>query len=439
MATPSTLLCAADAGHSPAHPSYGVYVGAPDKPGHDEESENGAVSGLDRGRQRVPQSIGRHGRSGRRAVLASAAAGLMLGPARLLAQAAEPLRIGAVVSQTGPAAAFGKDWAQGFDAYTINWNNRGGHKGRRIALESLDDESNPAGAVNAYRRLVSDPRTVAVWLALSAQTAMGIKAISTEFRVPTVSGGGLEALGRPPAPYFFKLAATAPDFAKTIIEYAKRKGYQKLAILTSNDANGQAEAAGIKAAIDAGGMQLAAAETYAPTDTNFNVQLTRIRNAGVDLFYNGATGNPGILVYRQAKQLQLTMPLAMSVAAVTAAFFQAIGGPANAEGLISALPVGGVVGAATPEGKQELEALQTILGHAPVAFHTFGWEAGLITEWALNNSDGTRDGVREALDRATNIPSINGPITFKPDNHIGQDMRGVVVARLEGGVWRTVN
>ena len=351
------------------------------------------------------------------------------------AQSTKPLKIGAVVSLTGPASGFAKDWADGFDAYVKAWNARGGYQGRKIVMEKLDDESNPTSAVNAFRRLASDAETTAVWLALPAQTAMGIKTLSGEFKVPTISGGGLEVLGRPAAPYFFKLAATAPDFANAIIEHAKRRGYKKIAMLTSSEANGQAEAAGLRVSIAAGGMQLVAAEVYSPTDTNFNAQLTKIRNTGPDFFYNGATGNPATLIFKQAKQLKLDMPMGMSVAGVTAAFFAAIGGTQGAEALVSALPVGAVTGAANKEGEQELQQLHAALGRQPVAFHTFGWETGLITEWALKNSDGSRDGLRNALDRATDVASINGPITFKPDNHIGQDMRGVVVVQMKGGRW----
>jgi branched-chain amino acid transport system substrate-binding protein len=351
------------------------------------------------------------------------------------AQPSKPLKIGAVVSLTGPASAFAKDWAQGFEAFVSAWNAKGGYQGRKVVLEMLDDETNPTSAVNAYRRLVSDPETTVVWLAVPAQTAVGIKALAGEFKVPTISHGGLEALGKPAEPWYFKLAGTAPDFARAIMNFANQKGFRRIAILTPNDANGQAEAAGVKAAIESLGMTLVSAESYAPADTNFNAQLTKIRNARPDFFYNGATGNPAILAYRQAKQLQINVPIAMSVAGVTAAFFKSIGGTENAEGLVSALPLGGVSGALSPEGERQFKELEAALKRPAVPFHAFGWETGAFTEWGLRNSNGTRQGLRDALEKAKDVPSINGPITFTPDNHIGQDIRGVAVAVMKGGKW----
>lgn len=352
-----------------------------------------------------------------------------------LAQSQAPLKIGAVVSLTGPASSFAKDWSAGFEAYVKAWNERGGHNGRKVVLEKLDDESNPTSAVNAFRRLASDPEVTVIWLGLPSQTAVGIKALSSEFKVPTVSGGGLEALGKPVAPYFFKLQGTAVEFAQRVVEYGKRKGFRKFAMLTSSEANGQAEAAGLRVAVAAAGMELVAAEVYSPTDTNFNAQLTKIRNAGPDFFYNGATGNPSSLIYKQAKQLKLDMPMGMAVAGVTGPFFAAIGGPAAAEGLITSLPVGSVAGAASAEGQAELKKLEDALGKPPITFNNFGWEYGIITEWGLKNSDGSREGLRNALDRAKDVPSINGPITFSPESHLGQDIRGVVPAVMKGGRW----
>lgn len=351
------------------------------------------------------------------------------------AQSQPPLKIGAIVSFTGPASAFAKDWAEGFDAYVRAWNERGGYKGRKVVLETMDDESNPTSAVNAFRRLASMPEVTAVWLAQPAQTALGIKAVSSEFKVPTISGGGLEALGKPVAPYFFKLAGTAPEFAQRIVEYAKRRGFKKFAMLTSSEANGQAEAASLRIVVGQAGMEVVAAESYSPADTNFNAQLTKIRSARPDFFYNGATGNPAILVFKQAKQLKLEMPMGMSVAGVTGPFFAAIGGAAAAEGLVTALPVGVVPGASSAEGQAELKKMEAALGKRPIAFNTFGWETGFITEWALKNSDGTREGLRNALESARDVPSVNGPISFSPQSHLGQDIRGVAAVVMKEGRW----
>src|SRR5687768_17142292 len=119
-------------------------------------------------------------RPSRRLVLAGGAASsvLLLGVPLAHAQAKEDFKIGAIASLTGPAAAFSKDYADGFNAYVKAWNARGGYNGRKIAIELLDDETNPVNAVNAFRKLATDPKTTIIWMALGSQTALGIKAIA---------------------------------------------------------------------------------------------------------------------------------------------------------------------------------------------------------------------------------------------------------------------
>ncbi|MGH7006229.1 MAG: hypothetical protein ACREIP_19970, partial [Alphaproteobacteria bacterium] len=83
--------------------------------------------------------------------------------------------------------------------------------------------------------------------------------------------------------------------------------------------------------------------------------------------------------------------------------------------------------------------LTKALGRTPVLFHTFGWDTGVLTEWAANNSDGTRQGLRDAMERAREIPAINGPLTFAADNHIGQDTRGLVMTQFKAGKFVKVD
>ena len=367
--------------------------------------------------------------AGSGALIGAAASGLARG------QGGEDFKIGAIASLTGPAAAFSKDYADGFTAYSKAWNARGGYKGRKIVTTVLDDETNPVNAVNAFRKLASDPKTGAMWTALGSQTALGIKAIASEFKVPVVSGGGVDALGRPPDAWFFKVAPGASDFMKGTALYATQKGYKTIATLNATDAFGQFEAKMMKEFAEAAGMKLVAAETFAITDTNFNAQLVKIRNAKPDFFYNGSTANPAILIYKQIKQLKVEMPMAVSLAAVTGAFFQGIGGREHAEGILGLIPTGALAADIGGEVTRLHKECSDALGKPALLFHTLGWDTALITEWAMNKSDGSRQGIRDALETAKDVPAINGPFTFTPTDHIGQDIRGLVMAEFKGGKW----
>lgn len=376
-----------------------------------------------------------HSQPTRRAVIGGAGAASLLGlsgwPAA--AQGAGDFKIGVIASLTGPASAFSKDWAEGFDVYVKAWNARGGYKGRKIVTTLVDDETNAVSAVTGFRRLAQDPSVSAIWIALASQTALGIKAIASEFKVPVVSGGGVDALGKPADPWFFKIAPGGSDYIRAVAQFAKRKGLTKVAGLHGTDAIGQADKQWLVEFAKEAGLTVVAQETFATSDLNFTPQLLKIKNAKPDLVYNGATGNPAILVFKQVKQLEITTPMILSQAAINRAFFEGIGGPAQAEGAYSIISIGALAVEAGGDTARVFGDLAKALGRTPILFHTFGWDTGIVTEWAANNSDGSRQGLRDAMDRVKEIPAINGPLTFTADNHIGQDTRGLIMAQLKGG------
>ena len=68
----------------------------------------------------------------------------------------------------------------------------------------------------------------------------------------------------------------------------------------------------------------------------------------------------------------------------------------------------------------------------PVFFNVFGFDVGLITAGAVEHSDGSRQGIRDALEKLKDLPAINGPVTYTPTDHTGR-MRGL----SHWGSWRT--
>ena len=361
---------------------------------------------------------------------AGAALALMMLSSHANAQSA--LKIGAVCSLTGPAAGFGKPYCDGFEAYVKAWNARGGSKGKKVELTILDDETSAVTGVNAFRRLSGDNAITQIWLAISSNSVMGIKALASEVKIPIISGGGSDEIGLPANPYLFKVATGTTDFNISLLEWAARNGVKRIASVTANDTYGQSESGKMRALAPKYGIEVVAQETFANTDTNFNTQLVRIRAAKPDLVFSGATGRPAILIYQQYRQLQLPYHLALSQGAFNRAFFDAIGGMQAAQGVLSATNQGSLGDAIGGEAGDAFKKLSAVLGRPAILFETFGWDHGILGEWALNNSEGDREGVRAALDRVKELPAINGPFNFKPDHHIGQDSRGLRVAVING-------
>ena len=347
------------------------------------------------------------------------------------ANADEPeFKIGVVASVTGPFAAPTKDTFDGFNA----WMKQRGLPGKKIVVQSLDDETNPVNAANAFRRLASDPQVALIYLFINSNSAMAAKSFASEFKVPIITGGGADVLGVPADPWMFKVAPSNRDYMIALSEYIKHKGYTKVAHLYSTDTFGQYDHTNLEKLAPQYGYKLVAEESFAIEDASFNAQLTRIRAANPDLMYSSASGRAAILAFKQYKQLGLTMPLVVAGSAISEAFFNAIGGAAAADGLMMMTQRGSMGSSLGGEAAKYYAELKDGLGgRTPVFFNVFGYDVGLITAAAVANSDGSRQGIRDALEKLNDLPAINGPVTYTPQDHTGQDARSITLARLQNG------
>ena len=342
-------------------------------------------------------------------------------------------KIAVIASMTGPASPFFKEWVEGFRAYTREWNARGGIKGRKVVLNVIDDESAPVPAANGYRRAATDPDTDLAWVAGPGAGGLAMKALARELKLPIVSGGALDALGNPVEPYFFKIGPANRDYLTLYLNWCKAKGMKRLAFLLGNDAYGQGEAQTAKEITAQLGLEIVALEFFATTDTNFSSQLVRVRSARPDIFYEGGTGAPGVLIYKQYRQLGLKSPICLVLGSITEAFYQGIGGASEADGALTPGLIGLLGEKAQGDSGKLYVKMSQALGRAGNISNSLGWDIGIVSEAAINGSDGSREGIRAALDKTTELPGINGPITYSPKIHVGQDIRGLSMLRLEGG------
>jgi branched-chain amino acid transport system substrate-binding protein len=365
-------------------------------------------------------------RSKRSLVFATAiAAGFVLSAGATVAQ---EIKMGVVASMSGPAAGLGKDMVDGVHAW-VKWiNAKGGLNGNKVAVEVLDDETNPVNAVNAFRRLSADPSVKFVCLAQPSSTALAIKPLATELSLPVVSGGAVDALGIPPSHYFFKMAPTGKDFILVLVDYAKAKGYKRIATINATDAYGQDEARHLKEAAAANGLTVVAAESFQTSDTNFSAQLAKVKAANPDFVYSAATGGPAIQIFRTYKQLGIKAPLAMSQAALAKPLFDAVGGPTAVDGTMTPTQLGTFGEAAGGEHAKLFGELQTVLGRRPLFLNALGWDCGIIGGAAVAKSDGSRNGIRDALEKMKDFPATNGLISYKSADHTGTDRRSIKMA-----------
>jgi branched-chain amino acid transport system substrate-binding protein len=163
-------------------------------------------------------------------------------------------KIGVVASLTGAFAGPAADSVEGIKG----WIKARGLPGKNIIFETLDDETTPVGASNAFRRLAANPEIAMIYAIVPSSSVMAIKSLASEFKVPVISAGAADAIGFPADPWLFKVTPAVKDFMAVLAQYAKDNGYKRIAMLNGTDAFGQAEIAAMRELAPKIGLEIVA-------------------------------------------------------------------------------------------------------------------------------------------------------------------------------------
>lgn len=202
----------------------------------------------------------------RNGFLALCTLGAILLPAAASAQSgvtASAILIGQSAALSGPAAELGNELRAGALAYFEQVNKRGGVHGRKIVLETLDDNYEPDKAGANYRKLIEDRGAFALFGCIGAATCAAALPVISAAKVPFVGpANGNQVLRSPFNRYLFNVRAGFGDEAEHIVEYLTTSGMTRIAVFHPNHAPGRAALASTEAALKKRSLAVAAAGTY---------------------------------------------------------------------------------------------------------------------------------------------------------------------------------
>ena len=355
--------------------------------------------------------------------------------------AAEPVKIGAIVSITGPASPLGEPEKNTLEMVRDELNAKGGIKGRPVELIVYDDESDVNKAVLAAEKLLKKDNVSAVIGPTTSGATLAVMGKFQAAQVPLVSMSAAEKIVTPVNPWIFKVAPSDRHAVSRILAHAASKGFKRLAILTVSDGFGQAGREVLKELIPAKGFELAADEVFGPKDTDMTAQLTKIKDLNPDAIICWGT-NPGpAQVARNRQALGLKTPLYMSHGVASRKFIELAGDAA--EGVM--LPAGHLIVASQLPDSQPQKAL--LLDYARrykerfksdvSTFGGHGWDGLTLIARAVEagGSDKPAD-IRDNLEKIARFPGIGGVFTFSPTDHNGLDESAFEMVIVMGGDWK---
>ena len=211
---------------------------------------------------------------------------------------AEPeLKVGFVLSQIGSLAELSKVFLDGAEIGIAMVNDAGGIGGLKARLVVCDSQGQEPQAVICAKKLINDDQVNLLIGATGTPQTMAIIPTVEAVGVPLFGMGAGRVIWEPVKKWVFKSFPSNDDQLPVEIDFARNKGWKRVALITDNSAFGKDTAEITRAVVKEKGLELVADETYAPSDTDVTAQVTRLRAASPDLILNLAGGIPtGLLV-----------------------------------------------------------------------------------------------------------------------------------------------
>src|SRR5258706_12883810 len=189
---------------------------------------------------------------------------------------AQPIKIGSVLSITGPAAFLGDPELKTLQMYVEDINKKGGVLGRPLQLVYYDDGSDAAKANSFGKRLIEDDKVDILVGGTTTGSTMSMVPLVEKANLPFISLAGAVVIIEPVKKWVFKTPHTDRMAAEKVFEDMKKRGLTNIALLSETSGFGQSGRKESEAVAGKYGITLVGDGKYGPKDTGIRPQLRKI-------------------------------------------------------------------------------------------------------------------------------------------------------------------
>jgi len=357
------------------------------------------------------------------------------------AHAQAPIKIGSVLSVTGPAAFLGDPEIKTLQLYIEKINAEGGVLGRKLELVSYDDGADANKANSFTKRLIEDDKVDLIVGGSTTGSTMAMVPLAEKAQIPFISLAGAVVIIEPTKKWVFKTPHTDRMAAEKVYEDMKKRGFTKIGLLSENSAFGQSGRKESHGVAGKYGIQIVADEMYGPKDADVTTQLTKIRNTpGVQAILVFGFGQGPAVVTKNYGQLAMTLPLYQSHGVASEEYIKLSGFAADGVRLPAAAllvadklpnndpqkPV--VVGYSKAYRDRFKSEVSTFGGHA--------YDGLMIAVNAIKRAGSTdKAKVRDAIEQTKRYIGTGGIVNMSPNDHMGLDLSAFKLLEIRNGGW----
>lgn len=339
-------------------------------------------------------------------------------------------KIGLIVSQTGSGSQLGVGELQGAQLAVDRLNSKGGINGHPVKLVTADDQSNPAQAVLAARRMLNQVDAI-VGPSLSGPCKAVLPlAQSAKLVNYCLSPGVKPAAGG----WQWSSSASTEDLAIRLLEYWKSKGITKIGLISTTDSSGVDGDKNTKAAAKKVGVDVVADASYSNDAVSVTSQLQTISSAQPQALVVWSSGAAAGVAFKGAKEMGLQLPVGTTDANLTYSFLKRVKDYLPETLLIPSTQDFWWRNSDRGPDAQGLEqeyhdGFSTRFGAQPDFGPGVAFDAVTVTAQAVGQAGGDPGRARDVLQNLRDFTGVVGTYSFTPKDHRGLTKNDVAVVR----------
>ena len=355
---------------------------------------------------------------------------------------AQDVVFGHVGSMTGGTATFGTSTDNGIKIAIEEINAKGGVKGKKIALKTLDDQGKPEEAAVAATRLITQDKVTVLLGEVASSRSLAMAPIADANKVPMVSPSSTNPRvtkdGDATRPFVYRVCFIDPFqgtvMAKFATENLKVKNVAILRDVGNDYSVGLANffTDGFKSRKG----NIVADLSYKAGDQDFKAQLTAIKGKKPEAIYVPGYYTDVALIARQARELGIKAPL--------------MGGDGWDSAKLYEIAKGALDGSffsnhADPEDPSPaiqgfIAKYKKAYGSIPDALAMLGYDSALVAADALGRAkDFSGPEVAKALAATKGFKGVTGTINLDADHNAVKSAVVIKVEKNAGKFATTVN
>jgi branched-chain amino acid transport system substrate-binding protein len=358
---------------------------------------------------------------------------VLLGIAVQPALAQDKIKIGVIVTLSGPAAGLGQ---QARDGFALAVNDLGGKMGGKdVEVTVVDDELKPDAAVTKAKGLLERDKVDFVVGPIFSNILLAIHkpVIDNKTFLISPNAGPSSYAGKECSPFFYVTSYQNDQVHEILGKVAQDRGYKRVYLLVPNYQAGRDSAAGFK--LDYKGEVVE--ESYMPLGSlDFQPELSKIASLKPDAVFTFMPGGMGVNLVKQYRQAGL----ADSIPVLSA--FTVDESTLSAQQDAAVGMFGGANWAPNldnPQNRKFVASYEAAYNGVPGTYAMQAYDAALLIDSAVKAVKGdlsNKDAVAAAL-KAADFTSLRGDFKFSANGYPIQDFYLTKVAKRADGKYQT--